>query len=243
MWYRTAITTVNPVGQISMDFPGIKPKKFDVENDVKFELHQEGRNTYQISALLGDGRSLGYISFYIVPEDDTAKIEMVSLREYPTAKVEWEESANPTDRFKSDIIKELKDAGYSVDESSVSRLKWGIGKKLYEEALKFIQNNYPDVQYITGYVHSKDAYQSRNSVFGLPIHAYDPDQSSSYEITGYTPQEEAEEISNKISNDLMPSSFDATGYSHIPPSVYYVQHKIPQKLKEESTPGGLIDVV
>ncbi len=38
MWYRKAVVNVNPSGQIGMDFPGIKPKPFDVENDVDIKI-------------------------------------------------------------------------------------------------------------------------------------------------------------------------------------------------------------
>lgn len=31
MWYREAVTRVDPSGQINMDFPGVKPKPFDLK--------------------------------------------------------------------------------------------------------------------------------------------------------------------------------------------------------------------
>ena len=32
MWYREAVTRVDPSGQINMDFPGVKPKPFNLKN-------------------------------------------------------------------------------------------------------------------------------------------------------------------------------------------------------------------
>ena len=42
---------------------------------------------------------------------------------------------------------------------------------------KFLQNHKPSIQYIKGDVHSKDAFEVRNSVFGLPVESYDPSES------------------------------------------------------------------
>ncbi len=59
MWYRTAVTRVDPSGQINMDFPDIKPKPFDLKN-VKFEIKSDDNIFYSITANLF-GRVLGYM--------------------------------------------------------------------------------------------------------------------------------------------------------------------------------------
>jgi hypothetical protein len=38
------------------------------------------------------------------------------------------------------MMNELKSVGYEVDDSSITRTKWGIGKGLYLEFVKFLQN-------------------------------------------------------------------------------------------------------
>jgi hypothetical protein len=229
MWYREAVTRVDPSGQINMDFPDVKPKPFDIDKDVDFKIkYDEYWKSYSITAFLKNGRDLGHISMEVPEGMDTAKIEFVTLNEYPNSKgtEEWEKPKNPEDRLKPDVINELKQAGYDVDESSYTRLKWGIGKRLYEEAKKFLQKNKPEVKFVEGTVHSRDAYNSRNSVFGLPDSAYDPDGSTWYRIHQDLSPEEREEMSKKISYELFPSRFQNSGESEIPPSMFSVKHRL-----------------
>jgi hypothetical protein len=226
MWYRLAVTRVDPSGQINMDFPGVKPKPFDLKN-VNFEVNEPYPNNYSITANLY-GKVLGYIDFNASDLSDTAHILLVSLNEYPSyaPKQEWEKPINPSDRTKVDMSAELKDAGYDVDESSITRTKWGLGKKLYQEMKKFLQNHKPSIQYIKGDVHSKDAFEVRNSVFGLPIESYDPSESFGYKIDEKTPRSEREELSKKMPNELLPARFDAMGSGDIPPDSFMVKHRL-----------------
>jgi hypothetical protein len=226
MWYREAVTRVDPSGQINMDFPDIKPKPFDLKN-VRFDIESYENTFYSIKANL-NGRILGYIDFDAKDWSDTASIQLVSLNEYPAyePKQEWEKPVNPTDRTKMDMASELKDAGYDVDETSITRTKWGLGKKLYQEMKKFIQKHKPHIKYISGDVHSKEAFQTRNSVFGLPIESYDPTESFGYTIDEKTPKKEREELSKKMPNELLPARFDAMGSGDIPPDSFIVKHRL-----------------
>jgi len=257
MWYKSvlasfdklAVVKVDPSGQINMDFPGIKPKPFNIDKDVDFKLsYDEYWQTYRITAYLKNGRNLGHISIEVPEGMNTAKIEFVTLNEYPTSTgtEQWQKPKNPEDRLRPGVINELKQAGYDVDESSYTRLKWGIGKRLYEEAKKFLQKSRPDVKFVEGTVHSRDAYNSRNSVFGLPDSAYDPDGSTSYRIHQDHSRKEREELSKKISYELFPARFQNSGESEIPPSMFYVKHKInklPTKIDAKDQSGGLFDDV
>ena len=226
MWYRTAATRVDPSGQINMDFPGIKPKPFNL-NNIKFEVEEFDKNAYRINANL-DEKILGHIDFQAEDYSDTGRILFIELYEYPLREAEDEEEMfnNPSDRTKMDMLEELKDAEYHVDESSVTRAKWGIGKRLYQEMKKFLQNHKPTIQYISGDVHSRDAFEIRNSVFGLPIESYDSARSSSYEINEKTPQKEREDISFKIFSELPPARFDAMGSGDIPFDSFSVKHRL-----------------
>lgn len=237
MWYRLAVTRVDPSGQINMDFPGIKPKPFDL-NSVKFEVNNPYSNSYSISARLDD-KVLGYIDFDASDYSDTAKILLVSLNEYPSVY---------EDRTKTDMTAELKDAGYDVDETSVSRTKWGLGKRLYEEMKKFLQRHKPSIQYISGDVHSKDAFQARNKVFGTPVEAYDESESYGYKIDEKTPTKEREELSRKMPYELSPARFDALGQGDIPPYSFVVKHRLKripyfktQKYKDSIAPSNEVD--
>jgi len=226
MWYREAVTRVDPSGQINMDFPDVKPKPFDLKN-VKFEVKSDDDIFYSITANLF-GRVLGYIDFEAKDYSDTAKILLVSLNEYPAypPKQEWEKPTNPADRTKMDMSAELKDAGYDIDETSITRTKWGLGAKLYQEMKKFLQKYKPHVQYVSGDVHSRDAFQVRNSVFGLPVESYDPSESYGYKIDEKTPRKEREELSKKMPYELLPARFDAMGSGDIPPDSFMVKHRL-----------------
>ncbi len=226
MWYRTAVTRVDPSGQINMDFSGIKPKPFDL-NNVEFDIQVYNDYLYSIKAKLY-GKILGYIDFEAKDYSDTAFVQLVSLNEYPAyaPKEEWERPPNPDDRNKMDMSAELKDAGYDVDESSVTRTKWGLGKRLYEEMKKFLQNHKPSIQYIKGDVHSKDAFEVRNSVFGLPVESYDPSESYGYKIDEKTPRNEREDLSKKMPNELLPARFEPMGSGDIPPDSFMVKHRL-----------------
>ena len=226
MWYREAVTRVDPSGQINMDFPGVKPKPFDLKN-VKFEVEEFDKNSYRINANL-DEKILGHIDFQAEDYSDTGRILFIELYEYPLREAEDEEEMfnNPSDRTKMDMLEELKDAEYHIDESSVTRAKWGIGKRLYQEMKKFLQQHKPTIQYISGDVHSRDAFEIRNSVFGLPIESYDPTGSSGYEINEKTPQEEREDLSFKIFAELPPARFDAMGSGDIPFDNFSVKHRL-----------------
>lgn len=235
MWYRKAVVNVNPSGQIGMDFPGIKPKPFDVENDVDIKIKKEDFY-YTIYALTKDGRELGHISFNAGDYSSTAVIDFSTLIDYPSfiGEKDWQKPKNPGDKLKGDLVSELKKAGYDADESSVTRLKWGIGNKLYRELKKFLQQHKPNIDFVEGTVHSRDAYNSRNAVFGLPHFAYDPDQSCEYKISSDDSLAKREEIAKKIGYELQPARFDVYGESEIPPSMFKVIHKL-DKLPYEET--------
>ena len=226
MWYREAVTRVDPSGQINMDFPDIKPKPFNL-NNIEFDIEVYNDYLYSIKAKLY-GKTLGYIDFEAKDYSDTAFIQLVSLNEYPAydPKQEWEQKVNPSDRTKMDMSAELRDAGYDVDESSVTRTKWGLGKRLYQEMKKFLQNHKPSIQYIKGDVHSKDAFETRNAVFGLPIESYDPTQSFGYKIDEKTPKKEREELSKKMPNELLSARFEPMGSGDIPPDSFMVKHRL-----------------
>jgi hypothetical protein len=235
MWYRQAVVNVNPSGQIGMDFPGIKPKKFDIENDVDIKIKKEGFY-YTIYALTKDGRELGHISFNAGDHASTAVIDFSTLVDYPSyiGKEDWQKPKNPEDKLKGDLVADLKRAGYDADESSVTRLKWGIGNKLYRELKKFLQQHKPNIDFVEGTVHSRDAYDSRNAIFGLPHKAYDPDQSCSYKISENDNVATREEMAKKIGYELDPARFNVYGESEVPTSMFRVRHKL-DKLPYEET--------
>jgi len=243
MWYKLAITKVDPSGQINMDFsgknnypvnPGEKPKPFDL-NNLKFEVVQEDPieypEEYTLYALLNDGRKLGYIYFEAPDNSDTADIKYTSIYEYPTSlgKEKWEKPVNPEDKTKSQFVEELKNAGYLVDDSSVTRTDWGIGKTLYQELKKFLQENKPNIKFVSGKVHSKEAFWARYKGLGFPVEALDPYQSYNKEINekhSNLSEEEKLKMIRNMANELGSSSFDSSGRSDAPKWEFNVKNKI-----------------
>lgn len=226
MWYREAVTRVDPSGQINMDFPGFKPKPFDL-NNVKFEVKEPYPDFFSITANIY-GKVIGYIDFEAKDLSDTARILLVTLNEYPSysAREEWEKPINSSDRTKMDMNVELRDAGYDVDETSVTRTKWGLGTRLYQEMKKFLQKYKPSIRFISQDVHSRDAFKASNSVFGLPVESYDPTESYGYKIDEKTPKKEREELSKKMPYELLPARFDVMGNGDIPPGIFMVKHRL-----------------
>ena len=233
MWYRLAVTKMDPSGQLNMDFPGISPKKF---KDIKYEVTDEGDGDYRVSAKLFD-KLMGFLDFTAPDYSDTAGILLFSLNEYPVYEGTegWESPAIPGDRTKLEMMNEFKSLGYDVDDSSFTRTKWGIGKGLFLEFVKFLQNYKPDIKYVKGDIHSRDAFLIRQSVLGLPLEAYDESESFGYKIKKSTPLKEREELTRKMSNELLDARFEAaTGFGDYPPDGFIVKHKIP-KIPFENT--------
>ena len=243
MWYRLAITKVDPSGQINMDFsgkdtyptnPGDRPKRFDLSN-LKFEVIQQDPidypEEYTLYAFLSNGRKLGYIDFEAPNDSDTAEIKYTSIYELPTSigKEKWEKPVNPEDKIKSHFLEELQNAGYLVDDSSVSRTDWGIGKTLYQELKKFLLENKPNIKYVAGKVHSKEAFWARYKGLGFPVEALDPYQSYNKEIKekhSNLPEEEKLNMIRNMANELGSSTFDASGRSNAPQWEFNVKNKI-----------------
>ena len=227
MWYRLAVTKMDPSGQLNMDFPGISPKKF---KDVRYRVTEEGQGQYRVSAKLFD-KLVGFLDFTAPEYSDTAGILLISLNEYPAYEgtEEWESPAIPGDRTKLEMMNELKSVGYEVDDSSITRTKWGIGKGLYLEFVKFLQNYKPDIKYVKADIHSRDAFLLSKSVLGLPLEAYDESESFGYKIDSSTSRKDREELTRKMSNELLDARFEAaTGFGDIPPDSFIVKHKLPR---------------
>jgi hypothetical protein len=243
MWYKLAITKVDPSGQINMDFsgkntyplnPGEKPKRFDLSN-LKFEVVQEDPikypEEYTLYALLNDGRKLGYIYFEAPDNSETADIKYTSIYEYPTSigEKEYGKPVNSEDKTKSEYLDQLSSAGYLVDDSSVTRTDWGIGKTLYQELKKFLQENKPNIKFVTGKVHSKEAFWARYKGLGFPVEALDPYQSYNKEIKekhSNLSEEEKLKMIRNMANELGSSSFDSSGRSDAPKWEFNVKNKI-----------------
>lgn len=226
MWYRTSATRVDPTGQINIDYPNIKPY-FDIDNNVKIVIDDSKakRFIYDIYAKLTNGKNLGKLSLYVDPESNDAEVTMVEIYDYPAVESDFDLPENISDKPAEDVKQELQNAGYQTDDNTYTRTKWGIGKKLYQAADDFVKK-FPNVLYITGNVHSKEALNARNSVFGLP-HKITPTEESENVLTNDSSIEETKKYLENIYDELESSHFSISGNAVIPMgSSYEVTHKL-----------------
>lgn len=159
MWYRTSITRINPTGQIDIDFGNEYKTKLDLKKIIEIRIKENSKTKKTIEAYLKNTNSLlGSLEFE--HDDKAVSIEAVYVKEYTTEEMQK-------------YLKALQEVGYQTDQSSISRRRWGIGNLLYKELKKYIKENLPYVTKIMGDVHSKEAFQARNRVFGYPAKVYD----------------------------------------------------------------------
>ena len=159
MWYREAVTRIDPSGQLNIDYGDDYKKRFDPRKVIDFNYVGSGIETPHIinAYLKGTEQLLGSIEF--LPHSRIVDVMSISVQQYTTDQMQK-------------YLQALKDSGYIVDESSVSRKGWGIGELLYREMKSYISKNFPYIVEIAGEVHSKEAFKARNKVFGMPSEVY-----------------------------------------------------------------------
>ena len=159
MWYREAVTRIDPSGQLNIDYGDDYKKRIDPRKFIDFEyIGNEIDAPHIINAYLkGTKNLLGSIEF--LPKLRTVDIMSVYVQEYTSSEIQK-------------YLKALTSSGYDVDMSSVSRKGWGIGELLYKEFKNYIRKKFPYVVEIAGDIHSKEAFRARNKAFGLPSEAY-----------------------------------------------------------------------
>lgn len=154
----------NPEGQGVLDL-GIK-LKYDPSNyEARIEKERNDKNSHMLDIgayIKGTDIKLGQIDLFcdkrVPPEERFVDVELVMIYDNNKSfKQQLRQQYNPVE----------------VDEFSGSRVKWGIGEFLYSSARQLIQEKMPEVKYIAGNIHSKEAFKSRNKAFGDPLEIKD----------------------------------------------------------------------
>jgi hypothetical protein len=148
MWYRYAITEIDPSGQIN--FPDMGKGKLDY-NDLSFKIEYRGKklierygriDTYRIEVYApGSKKNIGHLDFGYDELSNSIVIILIQVFDFEVSK--------------------------DIYMSNIGR---GISTKLYEKMLEFIKSNpkLSTAEYMVSNVHSLQTHKAQNRVFGKP---------------------------------------------------------------------------
>lgn len=149
MWYKLALTEIEPTGQLVL--PDMKGGKFNLDQ-LRFDLSEED-NKYTLNVYVpGSKEPAGYLKFIYNEDTNNIYVDMVVIGE---AKFE-----------KSGEDYEMRLRGR------------GIANKLYEKLLEIIHSDpkLSKAKSISGQKFSTQAYRAKSNVFGEPINAWIGDE-------------------------------------------------------------------
>lgn len=155
MWYKTALTTIDPTGQIN--FPDMGGHKFNL-NDLRFNVvsrnYSSTRSVSIFAYIPAVRKPIGELTFTFDRQKNTIDIEGVLVKKVGNISI--------------DDLKEKHN-----DEVQLKTTGIGIGKKLYQKFLEVVQNDeeLSKADYVRGSVHSQQAYKAKNNAFGKPFSA------------------------------------------------------------------------
>jgi hypothetical protein len=152
MWYKFALTEIDPSGQIN--FPDMGHGKLDF-NDLKFIDIDRGK--YPV-----DG--YGKIDTYRISVMAPGSKEQIAFMDYG-----YDSSSNMILIFLIKVFDNTRTI-FTSDDAVLKSSGRGIATKLYEKLLENIRTNpkLSGAKYIYGNVHSSQSYHAKNKVFGDP---------------------------------------------------------------------------
>ncbi len=222
MWYRIAQLKMDPAGQMRMDMPRTR---FNLEENTRYTVWT---NKYELDPTIpvvirlyekNNNQELGDIMFTYYPafyESSQGKLPypIISIYRIKIDELGLEEYMEINEQ-----------AGEDVESQ---RSGWGLGQYLYQLAKDYIAQHFPDAKFITGEVHSSDAFKSRNKVFGKP-HTL---QWNRRDDDGRWQKERITE--QKAMKQLPPAKWDSWGSAHIDQDQHVrVVHKLPEQKQSE----------
>jgi hypothetical protein len=153
MWYRLALTTIDPTGQIN--FPDMGGHKFDLNNlsfNVTSRNYPSAKSFTIFAKIPAFKYPIGHLDFIFDKQTNIIDIQGVLIQKLGR------------DRF--NFLKENHN-----DEVQIKTTGIGIGKKLYQKFLEVVQNDeeLSKADYVRGLVHSQQAYKAKNNALGKPF--------------------------------------------------------------------------
>jgi hypothetical protein len=109
----------------------------------------------------------------------------------------------------------LKSWGKELSKDEMTYAKNGLGQFLYTKATQWMQENKPEVKFVTGYISSKEAYKSRIKALGKPSYIRPRSIFQPIDISD-----------EQIINYLDPAHFSQQGGSYTYDNQVEVRHKI-----------------
>jgi hypothetical protein len=148
MWYRTALTEIDPSGQ--MNFPDMGVGKLDF-NDLSYKLEKRGKklvelygriDSYRLEVFApGSEKALGHLDFAYDESSNVIAIELIQVMDI------------------------------QVDEDTfMTNLGRGLSTKLYEKMLEYIKSDskLSKAEHMVSNVQSLQSHKAQNRVFGKP---------------------------------------------------------------------------
>ena len=155
MWYKTALTAIDPTGQIN--FPDMGGHKFNL-NDLKFKV---------ISKNYSSTKSVTIFAY--IPAAKNPIGELSSTFDRKTNAIDIEGVlVQKIGRIPLEKLQQQHD-----DQVQLKTTGIGIGKKLYEKFLEVVLSDeeMSKANFVRGSVHSQQAYRAKNNAFGRPFEA------------------------------------------------------------------------
>jgi len=152
MWYKFALTEIEPTGQLN--FPDMGHGKLDF-NDLRFININQGK--YPVNGY-------GKIDTYRISVMAPGSKEQIAFLDYG-----YDESSNIVLVFYIKVF-DMKKTQFIYQDAIMTNSGRGIATKLYEKLLEEIRTNpkLSGAKYVYGNVHSLQSYNAKNKVFGEP---------------------------------------------------------------------------
>ena len=172
MWYRTSRIKSLPSGQLYTDFfnetKQINPEEY-FTLDYKYTTEQNP---------IGPVKRRFSLEFEY-PSKKSSKLIITALNKInnsPAAKIEiLFPSTHPKFAVVDDIKlfhRDYKDIAKTYNQTPLpedySYAKHGLANLLYKKSIEWINENKSEVEHLTGFISSKEAYQSRIKALGKP---------------------------------------------------------------------------
>lgn len=225
MWYKLAKIKSLPSGQLYFDGENKTPK---INPEEYFDIQYDYDNTTDISNELISKNEFDLDRHYPYASDKNvhsliikavnkmnseiaAKMNIIFPFSHPHVAIIDDVRVSPKSSFR-----ELKKSwGDDLSLEDLTYAKNGLGQFLYHKAIEWIKNNKPEVKFVTGYISSKESYNSRIKSLGDPSYIRPRDSRK----PGNYKHEE-------IVESLPPSKFTTQGGSYDYDNQVEVRHDI-----------------
>lgn len=231
MWYRTSKIKSDLTGQLYADYFNSKPEKIDIDKyfDIKFDYNNSTDAPFYPKSQKKFDIDLHYPDEYNMDKQSHI-LTITAINKKNSEPAAQIKIIFPFSHQKAAIIDDIsvfgkksyqqlyKSWGDELSKDEMTYANNGLGQLLYNKATQWIQENKPEVKFITGYVSSKEAYLSRIKALGKPNYI---------RPRGLIKPIDAND--EQIINHLDPAQFSQKGGSYLYDNQVEVRHNIKEK--------------